>query len=133
MHSRRDNYLLTALRTCTRVFLNDCIGIIYIVHLEKAEVSPSLFERSDEKWEGEKHTSGMKKGQTPAECPVFAWQLLTLNELRFSYRIVEAFLLSLVATATKDDETPCARHSPMKRNYNVASTISFIILPVICP
>jgi hypothetical protein len=73
----------------THVLSDDCIEIIYIVHLAKAEVSPSLFERSDEKWEGEKHTGGMKKGQTLAECPVFAWQLLTLNELRFSYRIAE--------------------------------------------
>jgi len=85
-------------------------------------VSPSLFKRSDEKWEGEKHTSGMKKGQILAECLVFAWQLLTLNELRFSYRIAER--LSLVATAFKDDEN--AMSFSNERNCDAAYK-SFII------
>lgn len=40
-----------------------------------------------------KNTGGMKKGRTAAECPVFAWQLLTLNELRFSYKIAEKLFL----------------------------------------
>lgn len=49
-----------------------------------------------------RNTGGMKKGRTAAECPVFAWQLLTLNELRFSYKIAEklffAHTRSLLAT-----------------------------------